>query len=74
MRAIRRARQFKKDVRRAGKRRKDLEKLKQVIELLAAGKPLAAKYRDHALGGAYRGTCLSRYPGLPHRAGLGADL
>ncbi len=56
MRPIRRTSQFKKDVKRARKRRKDLEKLKQVIEFLAAGEPLEAKYRDHALGGAYRGT------------------
>ena len=56
MRPIRRTSQFKRDVRRAGRRRKDLEKLKRVIERLAAGEPLEAKHRDHALGGVYRGT------------------
>ncbi len=56
MRAIRRTTEFKRNVRRVAKRRKDLGKLKQVIELLAAGEPLEARHRDHALGGAFRGT------------------
>jgi mRNA interferase YafQ len=43
--------QFKKDVKRQRKRGKDLEKLKQVVELLVAGSELPASMRDHALSG-----------------------
>ncbi len=56
MRSIRRTTQFKKDVKRAKKRGKDLVKLKRLIETLMRGMPLAEKYRDHALGGTYQGT------------------
>ncbi|GIV57448.1 MAG: type II toxin-antitoxin system YafQ family toxin [Bacteroidetes bacterium] len=55
MKVIRRTNQFKKDVRRAKKRGKDVQKLKEVIEKLARGETLEARYRDHALGGPYRG-------------------
>ena len=55
MKAIRRTTQFKKDVKRAKKRGKDTEKLKVVIEKLAGGEALEARYRDHALVGTYRG-------------------
>ncbi|GIV61117.1 MAG: hypothetical protein KatS3mg043_2206 [Rhodothermaceae bacterium] len=37
MKVIRRTNQFKKDVRRAKKRGKDVQKLKEVIEKLARG-------------------------------------
>jgi mRNA interferase YafQ len=43
--------QFKKDIKRAQKRGKDLAKLKAVIDLLLAEKPLPPKNRDHQLGG-----------------------
>lgn len=46
--------QFKKDVKLAKKQGKDLEKLYVVIEALAEGKALEAKYRDHSLSGNYK--------------------
>ncbi|MFK7845042.1 MAG: type II toxin-antitoxin system YafQ family toxin [Rhodothermales bacterium] len=56
MRSIRYTSQFKKDIKRIRKRSKDLDKLKTVIDVLADGKQLEARYRDHALVGNYRGT------------------
>ena len=56
MRAIRQTTQFKKDIKRVKKRGKDFSKLKGVIERLARGETLEARYRDHALSGTYRGT------------------
>jgi mRNA interferase YafQ len=47
--------QFKKDIKRAQKRGKDLAKLKTVIDLLLAEKPLPRKNRDHQLGGNWGG-------------------
>ena len=47
--------QFKKDIKRAQKRGKDLAKLKIIINLLLAEKPLPAKNRDHQLGGKWGG-------------------
>ena len=43
--------QFKRDVKLLKKQGKDLEKLYAVIEALAEGKALEAKYRDHSLSG-----------------------
>jgi mRNA interferase YafQ len=40
-------------VKLAGKRGKDMSKLRELILLLAEGEPLPARYRDHALGGAW---------------------
>lgn len=48
--------QFKKDLKLAKKQNKDLDKLFMIIELLAEGKSLEAKYRDHELSGNYKGT------------------
>ncbi|QTQ12587.1 type II toxin-antitoxin system YafQ family toxin [Treponema parvum] len=48
--------QFKKDIKRAEKQNRNLNKLFGVIDLLVHGKPLEAKYRDHALSGKYKGT------------------
>ena len=45
--------QFKKDAKLAKKQGKDLEKLYAVIEALAEGKAIEAKYRDHSLSGNY---------------------
>jgi len=56
MRTIHRTSQFKKDVKRMGKRGKKFEEFKEVIGKLAAGKPLEVKYRDHLLVGQYKGT------------------
>ena len=48
--------QFKKDLKLAKKQGKDLNKLYDVIDLLAKGERLEARYRDHALTGDYKGT------------------
>ncbi len=47
--------QFKKDLKKAQKQGKDIEKLFTVIEKLACGEPLEKKYRDHDLSGNYNG-------------------
>ena len=46
--------QFKKDLKLA--QNKSLDKLFEVIDVLANGGVLDAKYRDHDLTGNYRGT------------------
>ena len=46
---------FKKDYKRAIKRGLKIELLNQIITLLASGKSLPDKYRDHALGGNWTG-------------------
>lgn len=43
--------QFRRDVKLAQKRRKDMEKLKTLITLLLDGSPLPTVYRDHPLKG-----------------------
>ncbi len=48
--------QFKKDLKLAKKQNKDLEKLFEVMNILADGGTLDAKYRDHDLSGIYKGT------------------
>ena len=45
MRSFSRTTQFKRDVKRAGKRGKALEKLKAVLDLLIAGDELPAPYK-----------------------------
>ncbi len=56
MRTIHRTSQFKKDVKRMGKRGKQFEEFKDVIKKLAVDERLEAKYRDHVLVGQYKGT------------------
>ena len=48
--------QFKKDLKLAKKQNKKLDKLFEVIGILAEGGELDAKYRDHDLSGNYKGT------------------
>ena len=48
--------QFKKDLKLAKKQNKNLEKLFEVIDILANGGTLDAKYKDHELIGNYKGT------------------
>ena len=48
---------FKKDIKRAKKQNKDLDKLFEVIEIIANGEKLEKKYKDHALIGKYEGSC-----------------
>ncbi len=52
---IRRATQFKKDIKRMLKRGKDLERLLAVVQQIAEGHPLDAVYCDHPLKGGYHG-------------------
>lgn len=55
MRDIVRSTAFKKDVKRAQKRGKDMDKLKAVILLLLDDKPLEPRHRDHPLKGDWIG-------------------
>lgn len=48
--------QFKKDLKLAKKQNKNLDKLFDIVDILASGKTLDAKYRDHELMGNYKGT------------------
>ncbi|MDD6616672.1 MAG: type II toxin-antitoxin system YafQ family toxin [Lachnospiraceae bacterium] len=48
--------QFKKDLELAQKQKKNLDKLFEVIDILANGGTLDPKYRDHDFTGKYRGT------------------
>lgn len=48
--------QFKKDLKLAKKQKKDLDKLFEVVNILADGGTLNARYRDHDLSGNYKGT------------------
>ena len=56
MRTFSRTSQFKKDVKRAEKRGKDMAKLQVVLELLNDGEPLSAEFRDHPLRGNFAGS------------------
>ena len=47
--------QFKRDVKQAQKRGKDMSKLKMLLVLLIDGKPLPAAYLDHPLKDNLRG-------------------
>ena len=47
--------QFKKDVKKARKRSKDLDKLKALLSLLIHQTPLPEAYQDHPLRGNWRG-------------------
>lgn len=46
--------QFKRDLKKAKKQNKNLDRLFEVVEKLANGEILEAKYRDHALIGNYK--------------------
>lgn len=46
--------QFHRDVKRARKRGKDTQRLKTLMALLIAAKPLPASYQDHPLKGKWR--------------------
>lgn len=54
MREVIRGTQFKRDVKLAEKRGKNMAKLREVILLLLEEKPLPSRYRDHALGGDWK--------------------
>ncbi len=46
---------FMKDIKRMEKRGYDLSLIREVLQLIAEGKSLPAKHRDHALTGNYKG-------------------
>ncbi len=46
--------QFRRDVKLAQKRGKDMAKLREVILLLVEGSPLPPRFRDHRLGGDWK--------------------
>ena len=48
--------QFKKDIKLAKKQHKNLDRLFEIVDILAACGTLDAKYRDHDLSGNYKGT------------------
>ncbi|MDV6320007.1 type II toxin-antitoxin system YafQ family toxin [Chromohalobacter sp. HP20-39] len=50
-----RSSQFKRDVKRAVKRGKDITKLKSLLGLLVAQAPLPEEYQDHPLRGNWNG-------------------
>jgi mRNA interferase YafQ len=56
VRTFSRTSQFKKDVKRLGKRGEDLEKLRVVIDLLIEGRPLPPEFKDHPLRGNFVGS------------------
>jgi mRNA interferase YafQ len=56
VRTFSRTSQFKKDVKLAGRRGKDLAKLKAVLDLLIDGEILPPQYRDHPLRGNFAGS------------------
>lgn len=47
--------QFKKDYKKIKKQKKDINKLKEIIEKIVSGKTLGIKYRDHQLSGIFKG-------------------
>jgi mRNA interferase YafQ len=54
VREIVRSTQFKRDVKLAEKRGKDMAKLRDLILLLAEGTPLPSIYKDHPLSGDWK--------------------
>lgn len=54
MRRAIRSSAFRRDVKRARKRGKDLAKLREVVELLLASKALPERYKDHPLRGDWK--------------------
>ncbi len=55
MRTVVRAAAFKRDVKRAEKRGKDMARLRIVLSLLIDAAPLPTEYRDHPLKGDWKG-------------------
>lgn len=46
--------QFKKDLRRASRQKRDIQKVKNVLEILTLSEPLPEVYKDHKLKGVWR--------------------
>jgi mRNA interferase YafQ len=47
--------QLKKDAKRQRKRGRELEKIREMIDLLVTGEPLPPRYGDHSLAGNWAG-------------------
>jgi len=56
VRTFSRTSQFKEDVKLAGRRGRNLAKLKAVLDLLIEGEVLPPQYKDHALRGNFAGS------------------
>ncbi len=54
MKQVSQTAQFSRDIKKAIKRGKNLSKLHKIVTLLATGKALAAKHRDHSLIGKWQ--------------------
>ncbi|MFZ0961512.1 MAG: type II toxin-antitoxin system YafQ family toxin [Terriglobia bacterium] len=54
MRNLIRGAQFRRDVKLAQRRGKQMSKLRELILLLAEGSPLPARYKDHPLAGEWK--------------------
>ena len=54
MKRVSQTTQFSRDVKRMRKHGNDLNKLREVVKLLAEGSPLQAKHRDHGLIGPWQ--------------------
>jgi len=54
VRSLIRSAQFRRDVKVAQRRGKDLSKLRELILLLAEGQPLPPRYKDHPLSGDWK--------------------
>jgi mRNA interferase YafQ len=61
MREVIRASQFKRDVKLAERRVKDMAKLRHALLLLMEEKELPERYKDHSLGGDWEGAPRSSY-------------
>lgn len=46
--------QFKKDLKKAKKQHRDLDKLFDIVNILAEGEVLPSQYKDHNLSGNYK--------------------
>ena len=57
MKELRPTTQFRRDLKRAAKRGKDLHKLEAVLDRLARGEALAPRHRAHRLRGEMSGLC-----------------
>lgn len=55
MRSIRQSKKFEKDIKRAAKQRKDMNKLARVVSLLSSDEPLPVALKDHPLKGNLKG-------------------
>ena len=56
MRTLSQTAQFARDAKRMRKRGKDLERLEEVVRILARGETLESRHRDHPLHGEWKGS------------------